>query len=73
MKCNYHTHSRLCGHAVGELEAQQFENWKVADAQGRLLGSVSKGSVQIPMEEFNVPLCLIDPTGKIHAFKPLEG
>ncbi len=30
MKCNYHTHSRLCGHAVGELEEYVVE----AIAQG---------------------------------------
>jgi hypothetical protein len=54
-------------------EKQRFENWKIADAMGQILGSVRDGSVLIPMTEFNPRICLVDPDGNIHAFEPVNG
>ena len=54
-------------------ETQRFENWKIADAKGQILGSVRDGSVMIPMEKLNALICLIDLDGNIHAFKPAKG
>ena len=59
--------------AAENPETQRFENWKIADAEGRILGSVSDGSVMIPMEKLNALICLIDLDGNIHAFKSAKG
>ena len=58
--------------ADGNIEKQQFENWKIVNEQGDTLGSVRGGTAIVPMAEFNPRICLIDPEGNIHAFTPVK-
>ena len=54
-------------------EIQKFENWKITGELGQTLGEVRDGSIMIPMAEFNSRICLVDPDGNIHGFKPVKG
>ena len=58
--------------AAGNIEKQQFENWKIVNEQGDTLGSVRSGTAIVPMAEFDPRICLIDSKGNIHAFSPVK-